>query len=83
MILNADNIGEVTSRKGFFKYTKRPTAPETLVKAKLINEPFRFKFGGGKIQSFDRGYIVIFGNGKIAAMDFEKFNDLYESIHLR
>ena len=73
MVMSKQNIGEISSRKGFFKYMRKPIEPESIVLAKLMNEPF--EFDGHK---FSRGYMVVDQCGKLAAMSFDDFIFKYE-----
>ena len=66
-------IGQVSSRKGFFKYMLKPKHPESIVQAKLIAQPFEFDG-----QRFSRGYLLVDQRGKISAMSFDDFVFKYE-----
>lgn len=73
MVMSKQNIGEISSKKGFFKYARKPTEPEFIVQAKLITESFEFD---GK--RFSRGYLVLDQRGKLSAMSFNDFIFKYE-----
>lgn len=73
MVMSKQNIGEISSKKGFFKYALKPTEPESIVQAKLITEPFQFDG-----HQFARGYLVSDQDGKLSAMSFDDFIFKYE-----
>ena len=74
-VINKKNLGDVTGRKGFFRFRRVKT-----VSARLMEEPFVVVRPEGN-KFCERGYLIVNEDGSLDAVPFDEFNDEFHRSH--
>ena len=74
-VISEKNIGDITGRKGFFKYRR-----VKMVSARLMEEAFVVKRPQGT-KSCERGYLIVNDDGSLDAVPFDEFNEKFDRLH--